>query len=220
MKLAVIQPNFFPYEAYYDLTQRVDKVIFLDDAPYSSKNWVNKTLLKIKKKNYYFRIPTDEERGATTLTRDLKIKDKKWKKKFIRLIKVQYQNYPNFKYVFPIVEEIVNLPTDNLSNIAAYSVYRISNLLNPNTQFTFSSKKYQNIKRPFLEKVIQICKKEKATTFYTFSKNVNTFNERKFFSNNIKVSYFRSYSSNFSMIDSLMSKYSYYQVFQKECNLS
>jgi hypothetical protein len=222
MKLAILQPNFFPYQAYYDLVQRVDKVIFIDDTPYNSKNWVNKTLLKVKNKNFYFRIPTAEfskDDGSFVLTKDLTVRENKWRKKFLRLITVQYKNYPNFKYVFPIIEEITQMPMDNISNISAYSVYRIAHLLNPNIEFAFSSKKYGNIKKRFADKIIDICKKEKATSFYTFSRNRDSFDDKKFLHNDIRISYFKSYSNNVSIIESLMSDNSYLKNFRKECNL-
>ncbi|MAF42592.1 MAG: hypothetical protein CMI54_00290 [Parcubacteria group bacterium] len=213
MKIAVIQPNFFPFKAYYDLAQRVDKLIFLDDTFYNNKHWVNKTILKLNSSNYYFRIPVDHVDGSSVLVKDIKAKDNKWKKKFLKFVKVQYKNSINFNSVFPTIEEIVNLPTDSVAHIAAYSVFRFSSLLGFKTEFSLSSIKYGNIKRSMSEKILQICNKEKAKTYYTLMKNRGTFDERKFLSSGIRVSFFTSYSEKYSIIDDLMTNHSYTNLF-------
>lgn len=220
MKLAIVQPNFFPFKAYYDLAKRVDKFIFLDDTPYNNKSWVNKTLIKIGKKNYYFRIPLEYDPNSVTLTKDLNPKNDKWKKKFLKLIKVQYKKSPNFNLVFPILKEIINIPSECLAHTSSYSVFRIaSTICSANCQFTFSSIKYKNVKISYWDKILHICKKEKATSFYTFSSNKKAFDERKFFTNDINISFFTSHYDRFSIIDHLMTSHSYRPILEKECNL-
>tara|TARA_Y100000588_G_scaffold395138_1_gene520361 strand:+ start:7124 stop:7801 length:678 start_codon:yes stop_codon:yes gene_type:complete len=205
VKLAIVQPNFFPYKSYYDLAKKVDKFIFLDDTNYNSKNWVNKTLIKLNSSNYYFRIPVDYKEGKFVPTKEIKFKNDKWKNKFLKLIRVQYKNEINFNLVYPLLEEIINLPIDNVCHISAYSVFRICDQLNFGTEFTFSSISHGNIKGKYHDKIVEIAKKEKADTYYTFARHKGEFNESKFLKTNIKISYFTSYSSNFSIIDDIMS---------------
>jgi hypothetical protein len=220
VKIAIIQPNLFPFTAYYDLAKRVDKFIFLDDTPYNNKSWVNKTLLKLNSKNYYLRVPMEYDVNSTTITKDLKAKDDKWKSKFLKIIKAQYKRAPNFKFLYPILNEIINIPTDVFAHTSAYSVFRLSHsIFQSKAQFTFSSLEYQNVKIPYYDKILHICKKEKASTFYTFAKSRGAFDEKKFFANNIGVSFFVSYSDRYSVIDYLMSDDSYTDIIKKECNL-
>jgi len=215
VKIAIIHPNFFPFKAYYDLAQRVDKLIFLDDTPYSNKHWVNKTILRLNSSNYYFRIPTDDG-NSFGLVKDVKYKNNKWKKKFLKFIRIQHRHSVNFNLVFPIIEEVVNLPTDNMSHLSSYSVFRISDAFNFNTKFSLSSTLYGNIKGSLESKVLQICKKEKAKTYYTLARNRGSFNERKFLNSGIRVSYFTSYSEKHSIIEDLMTNHSYTTFFQKD----
>jgi len=220
MKIAIIQPNFFPFKAYYDLAKRVDRFIFLDDTPYNTKSWVNKTLFRLSSKDYYFRVPMEYDNNSTTITKDLETKNDKWKNKFLKIIKIQYGNTPNFKFLYPILNEIINIPTDVFAHISAYSVFRLSHsIFESKANFTFSSLNYQNIKMPHYDKILYICKKENASTFYTFSKSRGSFDERKFFENNIGVSFFTSYSNHYSVLDELMTSDSYKEILKKECNL-
>tara|TARA_B100000029_G_C17307733_1_gene863167 strand:+ start:118 stop:768 length:651 start_codon:yes stop_codon:yes gene_type:complete len=214
MKLAIIQPNFFPHRSYYDLIKRVDKVIFLDDVYYNNKSWVNKTLLKIKSKNFYFRVPIENQERANI--KDLKIKNHKWKKNFLKMINLEYKHCPNFKSVFPIVEEIANFPTDNISHLAAYSIFRISTLFEDSTKFSFSSFDHPKVKGSMDNKILTICKKEKASTYYSLYKLPH--NSQNFLKNNIKTSNFTSYNGKLSIIEDLMTNHSYKHFLKKECN--
>ena len=69
------------------------------------------------------------------------------------------------------MEEIVELPTAQLSSIAAYSVYRVHEFLHvqrgnrapSTTKFTLSSVKYANVNTFIKEKITEICKHERAS---------------------------------------------------------
>ena len=106
MKIAIVQPNFFPFKAYYDLAGRVDRFIYLDDTRYNNKSRVNKTVINLNSKNYYFRVPLDHDPSELVLTKDVRPKNKSWKNKFLKLIKVQYKRSPNFDVLYPILKEI------------------------------------------------------------------------------------------------------------------
>jgi hypothetical protein len=220
MKIAIVQPNFFPFKAYYDLAGRVDRFIFLDDTRYNNKSWVNKTVINLNSKNYYFRVPLDHDPSELVLTKDVRPKNKSWKNKFLKLIKVQYKRSPNFDVLYPILKEIINIPTECFAHMSAYSVFRLAHsVLGAKTHFTFSSIKYEKVKLSYQDKIFHICKKEKAKTLYTFAGNRGSFDERKFTTGGIGISYFNSYSSNYSFIDEIMHNHSYRDILEKECNL-
>jgi hypothetical protein len=215
MKLAILQPNFFPYRSYYDLVKKVDKVVFLDDVYYNNKSWVNKTLLKVRSKDFYFRIPINNYKQLNI--KDVKIKNEKWKKNFLKMINLEYKYCPNFSLVFPVIEEAISLPTDSIAHLSAYSVFKISSLFKDNTEFAFSSIDYPNVKGSIEDKILTICKKEKASIYYSLFKT--PYNAEKFLRNDIKVSNFVSYEGRCSIMDDLMTNHSYHHFLEKECNL-
>jgi hypothetical protein len=47
MKLAIMQPYFFPYLGYFQLIASVDKFVFYDDVNWIMKGWINRNLLII-----------------------------------------------------------------------------------------------------------------------------------------------------------------------------
>jgi len=204
MKITVLQPNLFPFKSYFDIVGKVDKVIFADDTYYNNKSWVNKAVLKKKRKKIVFRIPV--ETGSTDKKIcDLVVSVGNWRRNLLKVIASEYKESVNFEKVFPVIKEIVKLPSDNISHIAAYSVFRISELLGYKTKFCLSSIAYRNTEGSFYKKIIKICKKEHSKEFVTFAMYRDTFNSDFFIKNNIKIGYYSSATeSNYSIVDDLM----------------
>ena len=205
MKITVLQPNFFPFKAYFEIIQKVDKVVFFDDSLYNEKTWVNKTVIKRNDKRFVFNIGISCEEESQLC--DVRIDCKNWKRNFLRMISSEYKDSRNFSKVFPIIKEIVNLPVENICQISSYSIFRISQeFYNYEGEFILSSKKYKNIKSSsFRNKIIDICKYERATNFYTFSMYRETFHSSYFIKNNLSISYMESPNRfAYSCIDFLM----------------
>ncbi len=45
MKIAIMQPYFFPYIGYYQLINAVDQFVFFDDVNFIKKGWMQDELL-------------------------------------------------------------------------------------------------------------------------------------------------------------------------------
>ena len=46
MKVAIMQPYFFPYLGYFQLLDSIDTLVFFDDVNYIKKGWINKNIIK------------------------------------------------------------------------------------------------------------------------------------------------------------------------------
>ena len=42
MKVAIMQPYFFPYIGYFQLINAVDKFVIYDNIEYTKKGWINR----------------------------------------------------------------------------------------------------------------------------------------------------------------------------------
>ena len=193
MKITVLQPNFFPFKSYFDVVRDVDKVIFADDSFYNKKCWVDKTIIKRNGKKFVFKIPTITGTELDAPLTNLTILSKKWKRNFLKMVGNEYKDSINFNKVFPMVKEVVHLPTDSIATISAYSIFRVSEALGCNTKFSLASVEHKGLKGSFKNKIIQICKKEKSNRFHTFAMYKDTFNSHFFIRNRVDISYYAAY---------------------------
>lgn len=205
MKLAVIQPCFFPYEGYFNIIKEADKVIFLDDVFFNSKDWINKTILNIQDKDYYFRIPLTKTDNPV-LIKDAACLNASWRKKFIKVLNFNYRFKKNFNKVMPMIKEVFEIPGENMSQLSAYGIFKTAELLKilPRYAFTFSSVKYPEINTYLEDKIIEICKKEKASEFLALPYMRGTLDPSSFLKHNIRLTFISSNYPKFSIIDKLM----------------
>lgn len=57
MKLAIMQPYFFPYLGYFQLIHAVDKFILYDNLNYIKWGWVNRNRVVLQGKPTFFIVP-------------------------------------------------------------------------------------------------------------------------------------------------------------------
>ena len=153
MKLAFMQPYFFPYAGYFNLINQSDIFVFFDTVIYKKKSWMSRNLImhedKIKTK--YINMPVSSE---SKYLKDVEIIN--YKENFNKLIKSILHYKKTSKY-FPEVIEILNQisnefnDNDKLSQFNIIAIKKISNYLNINTEFkVFSDMKivFDNIRNP------------------------------------------------------------------------
>ena len=122
MKLGIMQPYFFPYIGYWQLLNVVDKYVIYDDVNFIKGGWINRNRILIDGKAVYFNIQMS---GASPykLINQIQINNNEINiKKNIKTIYMAYHKAPYFSEVYPIIEEILKLQTDNLSKYVIESI--------------------------------------------------------------------------------------------------
>jgi len=165
MKVAIMQPYFFPYIGYFQLINSVDKFIFYDDVTFIKQGWINRNRILLNNKDH---LITLKLKGASSnkLINEIEIIHNNG-----NLLKTIYQAYkkaPYFREISPIIEEVFRTMESKtkISEISEISVKRVSKYLGLNTEFETSSELYFNTR--FLTKenrLIEICKENKADIY-------------------------------------------------------
>ena len=57
MKIAILQPYFFPYIGYWHLIKKVDTLVIYDDSQYMKGGWINRNRFVIGGELKYFSLP-------------------------------------------------------------------------------------------------------------------------------------------------------------------
>lgn len=104
MKLAVMQPYFFPYIGYWQLMHAVDSFVFLDDVQYIRHGWVNRNrILKPGGGWQYVTVPV-RRAGVTGKIRETQIDTAKdWRPRIL----AQLDHYRKLTRHFVAVRALV-----------------------------------------------------------------------------------------------------------------
>ncbi len=194
MKLAIMQPYFFPYIGYFQLINAVDKFVFYDDVNFIKQGWINRNRVLMNGKDFLFIVPI-ENVSSFTLIKDSYIKSNiypQWKNKFIKTLEQSYKKAPFYSQAFSIIENILNSNYKTISELAIMSVKQIAVYLNIKTEYIISSERYVNQDLEKKTRLIDICKHEKVTNYINAIGGIELYKKEDFVKEGIQLSFIKS----------------------------
>jgi hypothetical protein len=213
MKIAVMQPYFFPYIGYFQLINEVDKFVFFDDVQFINKGWINRNRILVNEKPNYLTVSLNKASQNKEIKQICIIDNRD---ELLKKIEFAYKKAPQFKIAFPVIEDVLKFNTSKISELSMYSVTAITKYLGLNTIFTLSSLEFADTKEDGrTERIISICKKSDANTYINPIGGTDLYSRKEFhdhqvtlkFINPQKIEYkqFKNiFVSNLSIIDVIM----------------
>ena len=139
MRVAIHQPNYFPWLGYFFKILSADVFIFLDDVQYTKNSFINRTQIKKGKENCWLTVPVSFHLGDPINV--VKPANSKWIDQQINLLDNNYRGSNYYQEVMSIVKNIFDLISDgSIADINCFIVKKIAMLLEIDCQFFFSSK--------------------------------------------------------------------------------
>ena len=217
MKLAIMQPYFFPYIGYFQLINSVDRFVIYDDVNFIKQGWINRNKLLVSGKEYLFSIKL-QDASSFRLIKDTEIHDnfyERWKTKFIKSIEINYKSAQYFRSVSNMVEDVLNSESRYISKLATNSLKAVCNYLEIKTSFIDTSSNYQNNHLSGQDRILDICKKEEASHYINSKGGIELYSKNDFREQGTilhflspKPTEYRQFKNNFvpwlSIIDVLM----------------
>ncbi len=182
-----MQPYLFPYLGYFQLVNKVDRFIFLDDVNYIKRGWVNRNRLILSGRIGYFTVPL---RGASQNSKicDVLIdSESTWSTKLKKSIEQSYSNSPHFKETKDLIWPILFGREASISDLAKQSVVETSKHLRLNVDIIYSSKIYANNFLSGQDRIIDICKKECCTEYWNLPNGRRIYDQESFKKNGINL---------------------------------
>lgn len=176
MKLACMQPYFFPYIGYFQLIQSVDTFILYDLVQYKKNGWIHRNrLLELNKGDCYIHVPI-KKTGLTQLIKDVEIDNASdWSHKICLMLQHNYKRSPYFDQLYPFFEELLSQPFQTLSRLNCETIKAIAGLLDIQTRIIQNSEPYLFIEKqlqikssPYTtreQRIFLICQQEGACTY-------------------------------------------------------
>jgi hypothetical protein len=193
MKVAIMQPYFFPYIGYFQLLQAVDVFVIYDNIQFSKKGWINRNRILANGKDEYFTLPLKKDSDYLNVV-DRKLSDnfEKDKVKTLRKIKECYRKAPFFDKVFPLIENAFNYQSENLFDFILHSLKLQLDFLEISTEVVISSSLEVDHTLKSQDKVIAICESLKASAYYNPIGGLELYDNESFESKNMKLSFMKS----------------------------
>ncbi|MGZ8933272.1 MAG: WbqC family protein [Methylobacter sp.] len=195
MKLAIMQPYFFPYMGYWQLIHAADCFVLFDDVQYIRRGWINRNrILKPGGGWQYILVPLKKHDLTESIKNVQAHPDKKWKE----LIIAQLAHYKKKACYFDEINQMVReiLFSNNEHYIAAINfaiIKKLCTYLNIKKELIVSSKQnfdYANVGDAG-EWALRIAEQMGAAEYINPAAGAKLFNREKFSSSNIKLSFLK-----------------------------
>ena len=164
MRLAIMQPYFFPYIGYFQLIAAVDQFIVYDNIKYTKKGWINRNRMLKNGKDEMFSLPLKSDSDYLDVCKRELAADFN-RDKLLNQIKSAYRRAPYFAQTFPVVEQIVRYEDANLFRFLHHSIVKTCEHLEIKTEIKISSSLAIDHGLKNQDKVLSLCEAVGASTY-------------------------------------------------------
>ncbi len=181
MKLAIMQPYFFPYLGYFQLINAADKFVIYDDVQYKKGGWINNNRILINGKSSNIVIPVRKDSIKKKINERYFVRDSlKFKVKTLKQIENSYRRAPFFDSIYAEISRLLLFEEENVSKYNTWVISNLASLLNISTEFHISSEVAKLNGYTAEERVIDINQKMDAQVYINASGGTELYKERIF----------------------------------------
>ena len=190
MKLAIMQPYFFPYLGYWQLLNAVDIYVVYNDVTFIKGSWINRNNILLNGECHLITIPLENASSFKKIKDTQIVKNDKIINKIIRTLEAAYKKAPYFDIVIPMIVDLLT-SNKNISELNYQSILKIADYLNLNTKIVLSSDIDKNDELKGQDKVIHINKLLGADTYYNAIGGMELYSKAVFHENGIKLNFLK-----------------------------
>jgi len=198
MKVAIMQPYFFPYIGYFQLINAVDIFVVYDDVNFIKQSWITRNRILLKNEGFRINLMVQGASSSKKINQINRIVDKE---KWLKTIEQCYKKAPYFSMVYPLFEEISMNGEMKLSKYLLFSLKTIAKYLDLKTTFKLSSEIEKDTSLKGQDKVIDICKEINATNYINAIGGQVLYNKEDFNKNSIELNFIKTNSIRYKQND-------------------
>ncbi|MCW5656410.1 MAG: WbqC family protein [Burkholderiaceae bacterium] len=181
MRVAIMQPYFFPYIGYFQLLASVDLFVIYDNIKYTKKGWINRNRLLRAGKDVMFSLPLKGDSDHLDI-RDRALAADFDPEKLLNQFRGAYRRAPHFDDTLALVEQVVRHPERNLFRFLHHALLKTRDHLGIPTEVRVSSDVDCDHGLKNADRVMAICRAVGATTYVNPIGGVDLYS-REFFQN-------------------------------------
>lgn len=190
--VGIMQPYFLPYMGYWQLISAVDEFVIYDNIKYTKKGWINRNRFLQNGKDELFSLPLKADSDTLDVA-ERELSPDFERDKLIRQLQGAYRKAPHYTENFPVIEDIIKNPEQNLSEYISASIHKLCEYLGIGTKLTASSEvaiDHQSLKGQ--DKVMAICHALDATSYLNPIGGLELYDKSTFEKSGLELSFLRS----------------------------
>ena len=180
MKLAIMQPYFFPYIGYFQLLKAVDKLVVYDDVNFIKQGWINRNFILGQCNPLRITVPLKQASSFMPIYEVQIAPISGWKKRLLQTVFQAYSKAPFFSEVYPLMEEVVDEDCPTIAQLATSSILAVIKYLDLPLKVEATSRCYKNRNLKGQERVLDICRIEACEKYYNLPGGINLYERQAF----------------------------------------
>jgi hypothetical protein len=193
MKVAIMQPYFFPYIGYFQLINTVDLFIIYDNIKYTKKGWINRNRFLRNGADIIFTVPLRRDSDSLDV-RDRAVAADFDRARLLNQLREAYRRASHFGAAFPIVEKAVMSKEDNLFEYIHGSVVNVCRYLGVGTTIVRSSSVAIESDLRAEEKVLALCRAVGATVYVNSIGGQDLYSDETFRAAGVELKFLKPHS--------------------------
>lgn len=191
MKVAVMQPYFFPYLGYFQLIDAVDLFVVYDNIKYTKKGWISRNRVLRHDEAVVFSLALKRASDALDV-RERELAADFDAGRLLNQIREAYRLAPCFGQVFPVIEQVVQYGDRNLFRYLHNSIVKTCEYLGIDTRIAKSSDIEIDHALRHQDRVLAICEAVGASVYVNAIGGVELYSREAFQARGIELRFIRS----------------------------
>lgn len=191
MKLAIMQPYFLPYIGYFQLIRSAEVLVLYDNIEYTKKGWINRNRILQHGQEAMLSLPLKSASDYLHIGQR-QLADNFDRAKMLRQIEGAYRRAPWFEQTWPLVQQIVNYPSQQLFDYLHHSIVQLCQHLGLATRIVVSSTVPIDHQLKGADKVLAICHQLGASDYVNSIGGQALYSKQAFLQQQVRLHFIRS----------------------------
>lgn len=186
MRVAIMQPYFFPYIGYFQLIHAVDAFVIYDDVNFIKGGWINRNFILSQDEKIRISLQLLGA-GSHKLINQVQVGHNR--QKLFKTIQQSYTRAPYYHNVIPLIENILSSEETNLACFLDFSLRQVCSYLGLEKVWRISSNMEKDESLKGQQKVLAVCKELGASHYINLPGGRDLYDHARFSEQDIQLSF-------------------------------
>jgi hypothetical protein len=189
MRIAISQSNYIPWKGYFDMINRVDEFVLLDEVQYTRRDWRNRNRVKTANGPVWLTIPVHVKGRYHQRIDETRISAPDWAAKHLKTLEQSYRRAPGYELYDTRLAELYGSAAgdERLSDVNRRFIEAVCEWLGIRTKLSWSTDYAAGDGRN--ERLLSICLAAGATEYVSGPAAAAYLDEGLFRAHGVEVSW-------------------------------